>query len=110
MKIIKGNKSDKNKERESDILGGLAWYRPEQWARLLEVSVDRDSLEKTYAEWIPIAEKTMFDLKRAGISPQKVFIDIEELIAWCQVKKRPVNAAARAEFAQILLKRKMEAG
>jgi hypothetical protein len=110
MKTINGNKSDKNKEGESDIIGRLAWYHPEQWARLLEVSVDRDSLEKTHDEWLCLAEKAMFDFKRTGISPQKVYIDIEELIAWCKVKKRPVNAAARAEFAQILLKRKMEAG
>jgi hypothetical protein len=52
----------------------------------LEVSVDRDSLEKTHDEWLCLAEKAMFDFKRTGISLQKVYIDIEELIAWCQVK------------------------
>jgi hypothetical protein len=110
MKILKGNKSDKNMEGESDIIGALAWYRPEQWARLLEVSVDRDSLEKTYDEWLRLAEKSMFDFKRIGITPKKVYIDIEELVAWCQAKKRSVTATARAEFAQELLKRKMVTG
>jgi hypothetical protein len=110
MKIIKGNKSDNTKEDESEIIGGVAWYRPGQWARLLEVSVDRDSLEETYEEWLSLAEKAMFDIKRTGISPRKVDIDIEELVLWCQAQKRPVNAAARAEFAQKLLKKKIEAG
>jgi hypothetical protein len=78
MRTIKGNKSGKDKGRELEVIGGVAWYRPEHWARLLAVSVDRDSLEESHEEWLRLAEKAMFDLKRTGISPRKVTIDVEE--------------------------------
>ena len=29
---------------------GIAWYKREQWQLLLDVSMDRDDLEATYAE------------------------------------------------------------
>jgi hypothetical protein len=29
---------------------GAAWYRREQWARLLEISTDREKLEDSYDE------------------------------------------------------------
>jgi hypothetical protein len=111
MKTIKNNKSGKAEEGETEVIVGVGWYRPEHWVKLLEVSIDRDSLEKTYEEWLHFAEKALFDLQRTtGISPKKVYIDIMELIAWCKSKQRPVNAAARAEFAQVLLERRIKEG
>ncbi len=39
---------------------GIAWYRPEQWARLLEISEDRDDLETTWEEWRREVERLRF--------------------------------------------------
>lgn len=37
--------------REERVMG-IAWYRPEQWPRLREVSADIEGLEETHAEWL----------------------------------------------------------
>lgn len=109
MKIIKGNKSKSTSGDVPKFVAGIAWYYPEQWDMLLEVSIDRDSLEKTHESWLRLAEKAMFDFKRSGGSPRKVYVDVEKLSAWCKAQNRPVDGAARAEFVQALLIQKVEA-
>ena len=79
-------------------LTGIGWYRPEQWQRLREVSVDADKLEETHAEWLEIARKTFSDLQRQGVSLVKVDMDVEELLTWCHEQRLPVDGKARARF------------
>jgi len=38
------------------MVTGIAWYRPEQWERLREVSEDVENLEETYEAWLETAE------------------------------------------------------
>ena len=82
---------------------GVAWYRKEQWPRLLEIADDREKLEDTYEDWVKIAEKTMGEMEALGLSLAKVDIDVEELLAWCQKRKIPVNGSARARFTSAKL-------
>ena len=108
MKIMKGKKSGGKSGDVTEVVAGIAWYHPEQWPMLLDVSVDRYTLEPTHKEWLFLAERAMFDIKRSGISPRKVSVDVEKLVAWCRTQDRPVDGAARAEFAQSLLRKKVE--
>ena len=101
MKVINGRRS-KGKS-PAEIVGGVAWYYPEQWPRLLEVASDRDALEDCYEDWLRLAEKAMFDIKRSGITPKKVYVDVETLVEWCSSQKREVDGSARAEFVHMLL-------
>ena len=78
---------------------GFAWYRKEQWDRLLSVSSDRDSLEATFEEWLEIAQKRFKEFKRGGHDVRQVDVDVEELIRWCQKRKKPIDGNARSEFA-----------
>ena len=84
---------------------GIAWYRPEQWARLLEVSDDRDELEATFAEWEALAEEKVRELQAEGVNVEKVIVDIEELLAWCQGRGLSVDASARSHYVADLLRR-----
>ena len=34
---------------------GVAWYRRDQWDRLLDISSDHAELENTYEEWKAVA-------------------------------------------------------
>jgi hypothetical protein len=77
---------------------GVAWYKPEQWARLLEISQDRQDLEDTYAEWEAHAEDGLHRLAGQGLAPEKVIVDVEELLAWCNEKGIPVNGSSRSEY------------
>ena len=54
---MKIKKSAKHTEQKQAI--GDAWYRREQWNRLLEVSIDRDELEDNYDDWLRTAEETL---------------------------------------------------
>ena len=76
----------------------LAWFRREQWDRLLEVSEDRDHLEKTFEEWVEVAQQKYDELKNLGYDIKKVDVDVEELVRWCLARDRPVDADARSEF------------
>ncbi len=92
-------------ENEQQILG-VCWYQSGQWERLREISEDRNDLEETYEEWRKNAHKTIQDLESEGHRIQKVKIDLEELVIWCNEKRIPINMAARAEYVSTLLQQK----
>ena len=43
---------------------GIAWYTPDQWQILLDISADRDDLEATYAEWKRDSKKALRQLRQ----------------------------------------------
>ena len=79
---------------------GVAWYRREQWDRLLEISTDSDQLESTYFEWVKQAKEGLKDLKRAGIAVEKIDVDVEDLLKWCQSNNHPVNSEVRSQYVE----------
>lgn len=89
---------------------GIAWYRPEQWARLLEIAADRDKLDARYEDWLVSAQRVLVRLNAEGTPARRVEVDVEQLREWCQAKSRPVDAAARSEFVAFTLQQRYEAG
>jgi hypothetical protein len=83
---------------------GAAWYRRDQWDRLLEISSDRDELEDTYEEWQLMAEDNLRKLSQHGYAIRKVDIDVEEPLSWCKLNHRSVDGDARSEFAVVKLR------
>ncbi len=77
----------------------IAWYRPSQWDRLLEISLDADELEKTYQEWITQAEEKIDKMKKIGLNPVKIDVDVEKLKKWCEKVNQPIDGSARVEYA-----------
>lgn len=86
---------------QKEMTFGVAWYRPEQWQRLREISIDKDGLEETYQEWVEGAEKAMRELRRQGVQPEKVDVDVEELLRWCQTQNVPVNGESRSNYVAV---------
>lgn len=102
---MKNRKPKSAKRPESaEVVSGVAWYRADQWPRLLEVSVDHSELGRTYAEWQAMATKGLAELARAGVWARKVDVDVDELVEWCRSEGRPVDGAARAAFAVLKLR------
>ncbi len=95
----------KNKLKYSQTVAGIAWYRSEQWQRLREISKDANDLEDSYDAWLTEAERVLGsgDLR---IPFEKVDVDVEQLLAWCNENGRPVDAKARAEYVAELLRRR----
>lgn len=77
---------------------GLAWYKKEDWNRLLEVSEDKSKIEETHDEWLKNAENAIKNFKKKGIKIEKVQIDLNELIRWCNERNLSLNGEARANF------------
>ena len=70
-----------NNENDSRMITGVAWYRPEQWERLREVSDDVENLEETYQAWLQTVERMIRDGIPANVTVEKVDIDVEEVLA-----------------------------
>lgn len=84
---------------EPNILVGVAWYRPDQYALLRALAVDSDSMADTYEQWLAGVTKTMDDLRQKGVVARRVDVDVKDLVAWCEKRKRPLDGAARSEYA-----------
>lgn len=85
-------------DRKSAQIIGVAWYRPEQWKRLREISSDVDELEETYDEWLQAASMNFEEVEKLGVYLQKVDIDVNELLMWCGIRGLPVNGESRSRF------------
>ena len=87
---------------------GIAWYRPEQWSRLLEISADREDLENTFAEWEQLATEKLRSLRAEGLQVKKIIVDVEKLLAWCLSRGLSVDSTARSQYvSQVLRKRNL---
>jgi hypothetical protein len=80
-------------------VAAVAWYRPSQWQRLEEIAPDVKEIWQSYEQWRTSATRRMSQLQRAGQRAQKVEVDVEALAEWCRQRHRPVDVAARAEYA-----------
>src|SRR5216117_2311044 len=82
-----------------EAASGVAWFDREQWQRLRQVATDPERLEDSYEAWVAMAERAIRDLEATGMLIERVPVDTEELIAWCNDQGRPIDSSARAEFA-----------
>jgi hypothetical protein len=100
--------SMKKTPNQSRIITGVAWYRPEQWQRLRDVSEDAENLEETYDAWLQTAERMIRDGIPADVVVEKIDVDVEEVLAWCNVMGLPMNTASRARFVSERVRQKHE--
>ena len=81
------------------VITGVAWYSPEQWEQMKAVVPDPENLEPSYEEWVSMASAALVQLKEAGIVWEKVLIEAEEFVAWCEEGQRALGSSARSQFA-----------
>ena len=89
----------KPKESTQKLVVGFAWYRPDQWQRVRDISTDADNLEDNYEAWLRLAEEKLKELHASGLRVEKVNVDSERLIFWCNERGLDVNAQARSQYA-----------
>lgn len=87
---------------------GICYYAAKQFTRLRDVVADSEDLEETHDEWLAMLKRSLRMFREAGIRYELVEIDVEQLVEWCERKGIPNNAAARAEYAAYLLRRRYE--
>jgi hypothetical protein len=84
----------------------IGWYDAVQWARLKQVAIDANDLDDSYEAWKRNAENVERKLRREGTQTQRVQIDVEALVSWCQFQERPVNGKSRSQYAAHLAARR----
>ena len=89
--------------RGKKLITGVAWYRPEQWSRLVEISADANGLDDCYEDWLRNATARFEELAAAGFTLKRVDVDVERLLAWCVLHGQPVDARSRSAYAAKLL-------
>jgi len=85
---------------------GVAWFREAEWARLRTVAADPEILEESYSDWLKVFDRSLRTIKEAGVIAERIEIGVSELESWCRQEGRPLDSAARSEFAASLLHRK----
>ena len=58
----------------------IAWYKKDEYDKLLRVIIDKDSMPLNYNDWLEIATATIEDLKNQGFNVKKIVVDVDELI------------------------------
>ena len=80
---------------------GFAWYRREDYEKILLIFEDANKFPRTYDEWLISAEKGLERLKSQGVFAVKVIIDPDQFPGWCAVNGHNIDAKARIRFANI---------
>ena len=82
-----------------EMVIAIVWYRPAQWQRVRDTATDAEKLEESYAEWLQLAESKFQELKSSGRKVEKVDVDSEKLILWCNERAMENDGKARSLYA-----------
>lgn len=88
----------KNAMSQDTTVIGVCWYVPDEWGAVKASATDADLFENTFAEWEAMAGKSFAMVRRAHPKALKVYIQAEELLAWCHLRARVNSSDARVEF------------
>lgn len=77
---------------------GIVWYTEQEWAKVKVFSADAEAFEKSYADWVDMAEKALMQLQAQGLHMQKTLVQTDQLMAWCIAHGKPNDGSARAEY------------
>lgn len=80
----------------------IAWLRKEDWPRWQAIDPDLPS----YDRWLGKIEVAIREIEKRGQVAEKVIVNADDFVAWCQANKREIERNARAQFAAELLTRK----
>ncbi len=93
-------------KNQKGIKLGIAWYREEQWQLLKSTASDPEIIEDTYQEWLQSAKESIKKLKKQGLTPMQVNLDVKKFNDWCRREGRIPDAASRSEYTAELLRQR----
>ena len=89
---------------------GASWYTESEWSAVKAAAADPELFERSFAEWVAMAEEALERMRLAGIEPRRVLVKSNELLAWCLVHNKPNNSSSRAEFVAEQMRIQSEGG
>lgn len=90
---------------KQQIKTGLVYFTQQEYARLLVVAADADTLEATWEEWLQNREEAKFNLALTGIAVVDVPVEVDELLKYCLQKNAPLDSNARAGYVAEKMRR-----
>jgi hypothetical protein len=84
----------------------IPWLRKEDWPRWQSI----DPKLRTYDDWLRKIEVTIKNVEKRGYLAQKVIVNPDDFLAWCESIKCKVDRNARSHFAATLLIGRMGKG
>lgn len=80
-------------------IAAMAWYRREDYPRILAVMEDAKLLPQTWEDWFKSAKQGRDRLRAQGYVVEQVNIDPDTFPDWCRARGLKVDAHARSTFA-----------
>jgi len=82
----------------------IPYYRNDQYDRLREVSIDKETFSISYDEMLSITESKHKEMEKKGFLVVKIDVEIDELVEWCNLNCVKINPESRTKFALYKLK------
>jgi hypothetical protein len=81
---------------------GLAWYEPQDYARMLEIMNYPGGMSRSYERWREVAEndERSWKRRRGGFMPIRVVINPDKFLAWCSARSKEPNIYTVGSFVQ----------
>lgn len=78
----------------------IAYYKKEDWNRLLLIIDDKESMHDSWNEWHLAYSKTKNELIAKGFQVVDVEINLDELVNYCEAKGAKNTGKTRSQFVQ----------
>jgi len=82
----------------------LCWYQSDQWEILKQMATDKEILDDSYEDWRSNANKAIAEIQSQGKNVQKISINVERLVAWCEQEGLENTLATRTQYAVVVAK------
>jgi hypothetical protein len=80
------------------LTSGAAYYTRETWTRLRELYPKDHTLDKTYEDWQEGVNTFLKNSLTLGLKIEPVWIEIDDLVRWCEEKRLPMNSSTRSQY------------
>lgn len=77
----------------------MPWYEAQSYQRVCALMADKDNLFGTHAEWFTAAQRTEQHLRRQGVTPVRVVLDLVQFPAWCAANRAGLHIDGKARNA-----------
>ena len=82
----------------SELVVGIAWYRPGSYERVVALMADGASFPKTHASWRQKAGRMEREIQRQGSRTVRIEIEPEVFLPWCEGRGLAPDSSARAVY------------
>ncbi len=76
----------------------LAYFTQEEWRKLRRHAADAHNLDDTYEAWRASIDRLATKLQAGDSQVVKYYVDVQELIEWCEEQGLPLDTRARSRF------------